>query len=374
MRNDDLLNKASRLLRRKKYAEAIRTLEPNALLYRDSFKYRYILAVACLYSGDFGGAFTYLKSARDLKPHEVSVLLGFAVLYLRRGETDRAIDLYLEVQDVDEKNAVARNALKIIRKYSNTDSFVDWLDSGKLSRLYPPLPKVPFNPSALLIPMICVFALFALTFTLLIGFKKINPPFLMLFQLKSDRKGFPDSLLDQEERGAPMETGGVYRYILTHSQVLTMYEQARELFTKYNDERAKVLLNRILESNASEPVKTKSGLLLSYMDTPGFDTLKDRITYGEVMDDPILYRDCYVMWKGMATNLIVEQNSTAFDFLVGYDTRNVLEGVVNAVFGFSVSVNTEKPLEILGKIIPSEKGDRVSLEGVAIHQIGLLGR
>ncbi|MDR2782990.1 MAG: tetratricopeptide repeat protein [Treponema sp.] len=374
----DLLTKSSRFLRQKKYAEAIRMLEPNVLLYRDSFKYHYILAMACLYSGDFGGAFTYFKRAREIKPRDPSALLGFAALYMRRRETDRALDLYLETLDIDPNNKTAKKALKIIRKYSGTDYLSDWIDAGRFSRLYPPLPKVRSNPARIIVSLVCAVAVSVLAYGALIGLKVMPLPentlFKRAFKTTPGRNGWMATSLDQEDRDSPVETGGSYRYILTRSQVLSMYEDARKLFTTYNDEKAKIFLNRIIESNASESIRTKAGLLISYMDVPGFDTLKDRISYREVMEDPVLYRDCYVIWRGMATNLAIEQNSTSFDFLVGYDTRTKLEGLVPTLFNFSVGVSPEKPLEILGKIVPLQGGDAIQLEGTAIHQIGILGR
>jgi hypothetical protein len=71
----------------------------------------------------------------------------------------------------------------------------------------------------------------------------------------------------------------------------------------------------------------------------------------------------------MATNLTAEQNATLFDFLVGYDTRTRLEGLVPVLFRFSVGVNPEKPLEILGKIAATEDGEGIVLEGEAVHQL-----
>jgi tetratricopeptide (TPR) repeat protein len=353
-------------------------LEPNVLLYRDSFKYHYILAMACLYSGDFGGAFAYFKRAREIKPRDPSALLGFAALYMRRRETDRALNMYLETLDIQPNNKTAKKALKIIRKYSGTDYLSDWIDAGKFSGLYPPLPKVRTNPVRIIVSCVCASAVFVLAYGALIGLNVMptpeNTPFKRAFETTSVRNGWTATSLDQEERESPVETGGSYRYILTRSQVLKMYEDARKLFTTYNDEKAKILLNRIIESNASEAIRTKASLLISYMDVPGFDTLKDRISYREVMEDPFLYRDCYVIWRGMATNLAVEQNSTSFDFLVGYDTRTKLEGLVPTAFDFSVAVNPEKPLEILGKIVPSQDGAAILLEGAAIHQIGILER
>jgi hypothetical protein len=73
----------------------------------------------------------------------------------------------------------------------------------------------------------------------------------------------------------------------------------------------------------------------------------------------------------MATNLSAGETVTAFDFLVGYDTRSRLEGIVQVRFDFSVPLNLERPLEVLGRVVPvstaaGEEGIR--LEGIALHQ------
>ena len=110
------------------------------------------------------------------------------------------------------------------------------------------------------------------------------------------------------------------------------------------------------------------------MEVPGFDTIKDKFSYREVSSDPFIYRDCHVVWRGMATNLIVEQNRTSFDFLVGYDTRRTMEGIVQVDYDFAVPVNVERPLEILGRVIPvsSERELNIKIHGIALNQAGLL--
>jgi hypothetical protein len=153
-----------------------------------------------------------------------------------------------------------------------------------------------------------------------------------------------------------------------------IYEEGRRLFIEGRDDAAKRAFNRLLESNASEAIKNKARILISYAEIPGFDTLRDRFTYAEVIRDPALYRDCHVIWRGMATNLKTPEDGTGFDFLVGYDTRSTLEGIVPVAFDFSVSVNLERPLEVLGRIVPvsTPKGEDIRLEGVALHQAGAL--
>ncbi|MDR2101729.1 MAG: tetratricopeptide repeat protein [Treponema sp.] len=372
MKLDPILTKATRLARRGNYNSAIKTLEPEVNRYYGSFRYYYLLGTSCLYTGDFGGALTYFKLAREIKMRDPSVLLGLAVLYLRRGETDRAVDFYLEVQELDEHNRIAKKALRVIRKYAGLENLSHWLESGGLSRLYPPLPALPLTLRRVGVPLAAILLTVLLTGTVLFKLRILPLPFR-----DAEREGLATSALAREEQDAPVQIGGSYRYILTINEVLNIYGEARTLFTQKRDEAAKVSLNRILESNASEPVKNKARILISYMEPPGFDTLQDRFTYGEVIKEPALYRDCYVVWRGMATNLDTRQNMTTLDFLVGYDTRSTLEGIVPVVFNFSVSVNPERPLEILGRVVPvlaaNASGQDIRLEGVALHQAGSLG-
>jgi hypothetical protein len=296
-----------------------------------------------------------------------------AVYYLHRGDTGKAVDLYLEVLDLDPRNKIAKRGLQVLRKHGGTEGIQGWIDSGKAPRLFPPIPKPPLSPARILGPAaLCLLAL-ALAGGILIKLGMLS----LGKAAVSERQGLPGIALEREDRESPVQLGGTYRYILTRDQALDLYETGRRLFTGYRDEAAKVSLNRLLESNASDPIKNKARLLISYMEVPGFDTLKDRFSYAEVRADPLLYRDCYVVWQGMATNLSSGEAATAFDFLVGYDTRTKLEGIVQARFDFSVDLNLERPLEVLGRVIPvvtatGEEGIR--LEGVALHQAASLGR
>jgi hypothetical protein len=372
MKLDPILTKATRLARSGNYQGAIKTLVPEINRYNGSFRYFYLLAVSCLHVGDFGGALTYFKVARDVKIRHPGVLLGFAVLYLRRGEIDRAVDFYLDVQELDEKNRIAKKALKIIRTYAGAGNFSAWLDSGDLPKLYPPVPPAGLSRNEILVSAAAAFAVLILLGGLLFYGRITGRIIPNPFRDRSGRKGITEISLERKEREQPVETGGSYRYILTRNQVLETYERALSLFTEYRDEAAKISLNRILESNASPGVKNKARILFSYMEVPGFDTFsrKDNVSYTEVMKDPALYRDCHVIWRGMATNMDLLQNLTAFDFLVGYDTRKTLEGIVPVVFDKTISLNSEKPLEVLGRIVPvsAEKGPGIRLEGVAVHQ------
>jgi len=363
MKLDPLLSKAARLARAKNYEGAIKILKDEEDRYYGSFKYYYLTGVICLYSGAFVDALANFKQARNLKMKDPYTMLGLAVLYLKRMNTVQAVDYYLDVQEMMPKNKIARKALAVIRKHSDSEALSDWLTPEKLAKLFPPIPFPGVNFKTVVSSAVIIAALVFLVF----GISK---------KIRSAPSGRPSAqfTLSSQERNAPVETGGSYIYILTKDQAAGFYDKALSLFTSYRDEAAKINLNRIFESNASVEIKNKARQIISYMEVPGFDNFKraDNPSYSDVINEPALYRDVYVIWKGMATNLEVGDDAVRFDFLVGYDTRKTLEGIMPVVFQTPVSVNTERPLEVLGKIVLTGANMSVSLEGEAIHQSGKL--
>jgi len=369
MNSDPLLTKAAILAKNRNYEGAFKILKDEEDRYNGSFKYYYLYGIISLHAGNFVEAHEYLQYANRIKFNDVSTLLGLAVLYLKRLNTVKTIDLYLDVLEKDPKNKIAKNAMNIMQKYSAPEALSDWMTPLKLEKLYPPIPAPLITKKTVFTIVFSLIAAFFLTFGILVLSKTIPNPFKNKTQRLSE-----EYVLSRQERNEPVETGGYYRYILTSGQAITLYERALSLFTEYRDEAAKVSLNRILESNASEGLKNKARLLFANTEIPGFDTFKrsDNPGYSDVKSEPVVYKDVYIIWKGMATNVEVTDDGTSFDLLVGYDTRRTLEGIVSVIFNKPVAVNTERPLEVLGKITPASSYTDISLEGVAIHQSGKL--
>lgn len=362
MKIDRVFTHSARLIRARKYGEAIRLLEPEVVRYRDSFHFFYLLAIAYLHTGDSGGAFTYFRRAREIRMRDPNILLGLSLLYLRRGETDRAVELYLDILEQDPSNRRAKRGLSLIRKRGDPEAIADWLSTSKARRIYPRLPKVSLSAfSFFAVAISAVIAVIGIPL-ILIAFKVLPNPFVSEYA----RPGIRSVDLDAVDRASLIDASGVFRYVLTERKVLEEFETAQRLFLEYRDEAARVSINRILESNASVAVKQKARLLGEFAVVPGFDTLKDRFTYSRVAIDPPLYRDCHVIWRGMAANIKLGEASTEFDLLVGYDTRSALEGIVPVRFDFAITIDVDRPLEVLGRITPMPAG--IALSGVALHQ------
>ena len=372
MKMDALLSKAARLARKRDYESAILTLKAEENRYYGSFKFFYLYAVICLHAGNFGDALENFNHARKIKIRDLSTMLGHAVLYLRHMKTIQAVNYYLEVQELDPGNKIAKKGLAIIRKNSDPDSLSDWLSvkPERLASLYPPIPAPSINSTMVIKAGIILLAVLIAGSAILFKLRIFQNPFK-----NQSARPVAEYVLSGQERRAPVENSGLYSYILTRDQVIDLYDKALAFFTEYRDEKAKINLNRIMESNASDGLKNRARLLLDNMEVPGFDNFNrsDNVSFDEVRNEPLIYRDVYVIWRGMATNVEVTDDQTRFDFLVGYDTRRTLEGIVQVFFDRPVALNTERPLEILGKITLTGNFNRnFHLEGVAVHQSGRL--
>lgn len=356
----DVLTVAWQLMKRRKFATAIKLLEDRLEIYENNFEYYLMLGTACLYVGDIGSAVTYYQRARNIKLTDTRLLLGQAVIFLRRGDTDRALQYYMDVRDNDPANEIAKKAMEFIRTRGDYDTICRWVDTGRIEQFYPPLGVNPDTVSKIIIG-----SLSAILVTLLV----------MVFVPKKDysegkRQNVTELTLTTEEKNNPQEkdlSSHAYSYILNDKQIAKSYNDALMYFQSHRDNAAQVEINRILNSNASFSIKQKAQVLMSYLEVPTFDTLSDSPDYSAVQKEPVLYMDCWVAWGGKISNAVLNNDgSYTCQLLVGYESGKVVDGIVTVTFKVTPNIAFDQPVKILGKI--SSEDNKVYLEGRAVYQ------
>lgn len=356
----DVLTIAWKFMRRRQFATAIKLLESRQETYEGNFEFYIALGIACLYVGDIGSSVSYFQQARQIKLTDTRLLLGQAAIFLRRGDTDRALQYYLEIKDNDPANKVATNAMEFIRTRGDYDTICRWVDTGRIEQFYPPLGVNPQLVAAIVIPGVCFVLGFALVFSL---FPRKN-------SYKGVRQDLTELSLSSEEKSNAQEkdlSGQTYGFILSDKQISKSYLDAIEYFQSHRDNAAQIEINRILNSNASLSIKKKAGMLMDYLEEPTFDTLTDNPSYKAVEAEPSLYLDTWVSWGGKISNAVVyEDGSYSCQLLVGYETGEVVEGIVTVRFASEPNITPDQPVKILGKI--STQDDRIYLQGRAIYQ------
>lgn len=284
---------AKRYMQRRRFDKAITVLESRYDIYAMEFEYNLTLGTAYLYAGDFGAASTWFQKARNIKLSDNNLRLGQAALFLRRGDTNRAIQYYMEILDNDPSHKIAERALEFIKKQGDYETICKWIDTGKIEQFYPPLGFNPFAVVAVAIPVIacvlgCVLALSLLN----------RPASPKLDPYAGSRQNLSSLMLTVDEKANVQKenlSSVSFRYILSAAQINQSYEAACKSFQEYDDNSAQIEINRILLSNAALSVKNKAQELMSYLNkAPGFDSIKRNCSYVEVSQDPSLYLDCYV--------------------------------------------------------------------------------
>ncbi len=362
--NRSVLELSRKALSKRQFSRVIALLEPNMELYRENFDYYFILGTACLYIGDIGNANLYYQRARDIKLIDSKLMLGQAAIFLRRGDTDRAIEYYLEILQNEPSNEIAKNAMNFIRKEGDFNTITQWVDTGKIERFYPPLGLNPCIVRNCVLAGIACGLLISLVFVLRPA-KKIDP-------VAGPRANLTKLELTKAEKSHAQEndlSGTTVTYLLDNKAVTTAYENAMLYFQQKRDNAAQVEINRLLNSNAAFSIKQKANVLMTYLSSPTFDSLKDNYSYETVASSPELYLDCWVKWNGRVANLKEsDSNTCSFDFLVGYEDMKNLKGSVPVTFSPSPqpSIDGERAIQVLGQI--KKEGNSIVLRGKSIYQ------
>lgn len=358
--SQDVLSIAWKDMRRRKFATAIKLLEARAETYEGNFEYYVILGIACLYVGDIGSSVTYFQQARKIKLTETRLLLGQAAIFLRRGDTDRALQYYMEVKENDPENKTAKEAIEFIRTRGDYDTICRWVDTGRIQQFYPPLGPNPDKIAKIVLPVIACVAIVSLVFVMIPKNNYAN----------GDRKDITDLALTLEEKNNPQEkdlSGQSYGYILNNKQIEECYSKALRHFQSHRDNAAQIEINRILNSNATLSIKQKAQVLMSYLEIPTFDTITDSPDFDAVSKEPALYLDCWVNWGGKISNAVTNADgSYSCQLLVGYESGKVVEGFVPVRFKVAPNIATDQPVKILGQI--SLDGKEIYLQGRAVYQ------
>jgi tetratricopeptide (TPR) repeat protein len=357
----DPLRKAQKDFRKGYYARVLSSLEPLTLSYRDSHLFYFLMGTSCLATGDVGGAATYLRRAEQLNFRHSPTLAALAAVHVRRGETDKAIQLYLDILSREPGNAFAKRALLFIKSNSEPERLAALVKSGGLSALYP-VPPAARRLAARYLPGFLLVALAVFTVLTL-----IPRAATLLPKAPPDRAGLEGFLLTEGERENPVSVAGAFEYVLTEEEALSVFERAKKLFSAWNDEAALVEINRLLLSNAAPSIKSKAETLKGFVREPDFTNIRERYSYADVARSPRMFEGVAVLWKGQAGNVRESGTGVELDLLVGYQDKKNLEGLVAVSFPFSLRISAGVPLEILGRVRPAPAGFR--LEGIAVHEL-----
>lgn len=342
-RKANALTAARRLFRARRYTQTINFLEPQVFLFRQNGEYYYLLGMSCLYNGDYAGAASYLERANDIERNP-RALLGLAATSLRRRRTDKALEQYLDVLELDPDNRQATRALDWLRRVDPNEDVVDWYDQ----RIADFLPRRPVR-----VPAVVWVTFLAVMVALLVVF---GSPALVraVTRLSSARSARPGvELLDIRDEVVALDASAQDpRYQLSVAGAERLFREVGRLFNAGRDNRVRRELNRIALSNAGAALKTRAELVADLLQKPDFTNFSDNYDLQTVRDEPQLHAGVFVRWSGRATNVVVGEDTITFDLLVGFVSGKILEGIVPVALDFAFLLEGNRSVEVIGAIVP----------------------
>lgn len=343
------------------YQKVIALLQNQIFRYRDNHSYHYLMGMSCLFTGDYGGASSFLKRASSLDEEDSAALMALGVTSLMRHENPKAIAYLLEVLELEPQKSEARKGLELIR----SGRIEEWPREKVFKKLLPGFQKG--RSRVWILPLIVLAAAGSLVF---VQFRYGIPDVKNLLQLIGSEpeplRQLPSVELEPGQR--MLDSRGSADYIMTEEGVEDTLEAAVDYLVAFRDNLAQRELNRILNSNASGEIKEKALLLQGYVQEPDFSSFRDNFSYTEIAEDPSLFEGCFVMWKGRASNISVTQERIRFDFLVGYHQGQVLEGIAQVTFREGLHVVPDYPYEVLASVAADQEGNW-ELKGLGIHRL-----
>ncbi|MBB6478800.1 tetratricopeptide repeat protein [Spirochaeta isovalerica] len=325
-------------------------------LYLEDELFYFLLGISCLHTRDLGGSEFYFKRSLQVNNENIESRLYLAAVNLKKKDQANAARLWLNVLDLEPDNRLARKGLETLKKIKSTSELEEYITSNKFYKLTPKMKG--FHPllKQFMIIMTLIVVVAAGSFALY--------PYIKVD--KNIREQAVNLSLDNYI-GPLINMDGNFVFQMTGDEIKSLFKSAVEDFHNFDDNSLQMKINKIKMSNASDELKSKISLLENLIEQPNMVTLKTNFNYRQVAENPLLYRNCYVLWTGRITNISYEEDKIKLDLLVGYEEEKILEGIVSVEIPFETSLNESVPMEILGQI--RNLGGKIVLTAVSVRSI-----
>ncbi|MDA3850694.1 MAG: hypothetical protein PF447_05430 [Spirochaetaceae bacterium] len=335
------LKKGLQLIQTKKHSQAIGFLEPKIPIFLEDQSYYYLLSYAFYKINDLGAAKFYLERGILLDPSTLELKLLLAVVHLRRKDSTSAAKVWLSVLERDPDNKWAKKGLERLRKMNDKQQLMYFMEKGKHHNLVPGIgiAKNRFIRRGVLLALLVGISLCSIIFI---------PPWLkQRDQVNRQELLYVDMKLRDNSLTDPQSS---FTYLMTTDEIEDSYQKVIDYYDNYKDNLAQREANRLINSNASQEIKSKLFLLEGYFKKPEYLDFYTNFSYAQALADPLLYDNCYILWTGRIGNLEILQDKIQFKFIVGFEDEIDFDGVIPAYVNYEVRIDPEMAVEILGRL------------------------
>jgi len=364
MTSNPLLKQAWTLYRSGRYTTALEMLESKVFQFRDNADFFRILGLCCLRLEDWKGGETYLQRSQQLESAESpETIAGLMVVTAQKKDWSGAVQLALKLQDGKGTKKVSASALRQLRKSIASDGLEDRIPKKILGQWLPRVRRFALPSKQVLIRAALLLIVLGLVGTgSMMGYQ-----FLRSLHPAASVRALPQAW-QQPLNTKDFDLPGTGILTLTPDEAMASWKAAQTAFLAYHDSQARKEINRLLLSNAPNPIKERARALIPYLHKPDFNHTEDSVSLEEVRSHPELCEGCTIRWQGVISNLNLGKDLITFDLLVGYQTGQVVQAIVPVTLNFAALLKNAEIVDVLGQVVLTASGWQI--QGSGLHQLG----
>jgi tetratricopeptide (TPR) repeat protein len=299
-----------------------------------------------------------LSRMKSRFPQDSEIQNALAYLAIRRGETEKAVTHLLDALYTDENNPKLKQNLNLLRSSENLEAWLathPWHEFvfyslPKEDWFAPDISEILSHPIVRWVVVLLVLLLLGTIFFFLY-------PNLINIAQKYQQIRFRQtgSLVDSytiQDIEKLVEERQKYSIKLTEEEIGKKFEMIKDLLYEGKRNQALMLINELLNSNASEQVKEHVRILQSFVPLPNPQNIDYNPSCRDVLKTPFLYQDVSISWVGTVANLFFNQRKeTSFDLLINFVDEATVEGIATIKMeGFVSELRNGRKVRVFGRV------------------------
>jgi tetratricopeptide (TPR) repeat protein len=347
--------------RKRQWVRSISYLE-KALTEKSDPQVLLFLGYASLFSNDLDGARRYFRGGLEVSENGLELLKGLAYVYLKDERVEDAINLWGEVLEKRPNDRQAQRALQRLRSAEDLKRFAE--DARTRDFFSPQLPIfIKLRPYLLGLCITAGIAILVVIFYTTPLSKKVLSRFYPRI-VELEEVDFPEGPVTEAEGGA--------LYSFTEEEIAKAFVQVKKHIYRGRPNSAIILLNRIMNSNASPLVKERFEILYKFIDPPDPLAIDYNPHFHEIIKEPEVFIGVWVSWKGRVANLKKSGDSVHFDLLVNYEGQDTIEGIAHVDIDGIYRIENRQSVEVFGYYTGYDADTgKLLIQGMLLRDLGL---
>ncbi|MGL4676720.1 MAG: tetratricopeptide repeat protein [Brevinema sp.] len=155
-----------------------------------------------------------------------------------------------------------------------------------------------------------------------------------------------------------------FRIVLDEKVIVHKFEELKQAISDQHPNKARILVNELLASNASLAVKERVGILEGFIVESSVDNIDYIPKYAEIAVAPAVYEGIMLRWNGTVANIYHQgRKTTTFDLLINFVGQGQVEGMALVEVDGFYELNNGDKVTVMGPVAGITKDNRIIMKG-----------